>query len=709
MIISKDIIIQKLQRFGGAMFAPVLLFGVFGLLVVIAILVKNPLLFGDMASEGTAWYNFWYVVEQGAWTAFKQIPLLFVIGLPIGLARKENARACMESFLIYIIFSYFMNAMLTLWGPMFGVDFAQDPIPGSGLTTVANIKVMDTGMIGAIIIASLSVYLHGKLFDVNVPEYLGLFKGSSLVVVAGFFLMLPIAFIFCWIWPVFQAGIESLQGFLTSSGVFGVWLYTFLERILIPTGLHHFVYMPFIYGPAIVNDGIQVYWLQHLQEFAQSTHPMIELFPQGGFSLHGMSKIFAAPGIALAFYYTAKPERRKKLMAILVPAVITAVLCGITEPLEFTFLFVAPFLFLVHALLAGTLAATMYFFGVTGNFGGGMIDFLFQNWIPLFNNHWKMYIIQIVIGVIFSSIWFVVFRFLILKFNLKTPGRGDDEPEVKLYTKADYKAKKAGEHMDERDLKAAAFLQGLGGKNNIVDVTNCATRLRVTVKDDNLVQPASMFMAAGAHGLVHNGCAIQVIVGLSVPQVRERFEALLQSNTIVPFLNTEINKEAMKTFDEINPSIEHKYNAKLKAFATGHLVPIEKVPDAGFASKAMGDGVGITPTGKYITAPADGTVMMVMEATGHAIGLKLDTDMEILIHIGIDTVNMNGDGFKVLVKTGDSVKAGDKLVEIDIDKIKKAGYNPITIMAATNFDQYATLKFAPEQDVTAGKSTIANY
>ena len=257
-------------------------------------------------------------------------------------------------------------------------------------------------------------------------------------------------------------------------------------------------------------------------------------------------------------------------------------------------------------------------------------------------------------------------------------------------------------------MKAAAFLQALGGKSNIVDVTNCATRLRVTVKDDSLVQPAGAFTAAGAHGLVHNGHAIQVIVGLSVPQVRERFEALLQApdEEIPTFDTQEVAAEAEKPVSE---ATKEKYDAHLKAFATGHLVPIEKVPDEAFASKAMGDGVGITPTDKYITAPADGSVMMVMETTGHALGLKLTTGLEILIHIGIDTVNMNGDGFKVLVKTGDSVKAGDKLVEIDIDKIKKAGYNPITIMAATNFDQYATLKFAPEQDVTAGKSTIANY
>lgn len=710
MAFSKDVIMQKVQRFGGAMFTPVIMFGVFGIFVAISILCKNPMILGGIAEKGTGWYNFWYIIEQGAWTVFNQLPLLFVIGLPIGLAKKENARAVMEAFLIYLIFNYFVSAMLSLWGPSFGVDFSKEAVSGSGLTMIANIKTLDTSMVGAILISSLAVWLHNKLFDVDVPEWLGLFKGSSLVVVAGFALMLPIAFLFCLIWPYFQGAIASLQGFLTGAGVLGVWTYTFLERILIPTGLHHFIYIPFIYGPAVVDGGIQAYWLQHIQTFAQSTQPLIELFPQGGFALHGMSKLFGCPGIALAIYFTAKKENRKKVGSLLIPAAIVAMFCGITEPLEFTFLFVAPLLFLIHALLAGTLAATLYFFGVVGNFGGGLLDTdLFQNWIPLFNNHWNTYLTQIIIGLIFTCIWFVVFRFLIVKLNLKTPGRGDDE-EIKLYRKADYKAKQAakGGHMDERDMKAAAFLQALGGKENIVDVTNCATRLRVTVKDDSLVQPAGAFTAAGAHGLVHNGHAIQVIVGLSVPQVRERFEALLQTpDAELPTF--EVQEIADKSEQTDSEGTKEKYNAHLKAFATGHLVPIEKVPDEAFASKAMGDGVGITPTDKYITAPADSSVMMVMETTGHALGLKLDTGLEILIHIGIDTVNMNGDGFNVLVKTGDSVKAGDKLVEIDIDKIKDAGYNPITIMAATNFDQYATLKFASEQDVVAGQSEIADY
>lgn len=690
MSLSKDVIMQKVQRFGGAMFTPVLMFGVFGIFVAISILCMNPMILGSIAEPGTGWSNFWYIVQEGAWTVFRQMPLLFAIALPIGLAKKENARACMESFLIYIIFNYFISAMLTLWGPDFGVNFSQEAASGTGLALVANIKTLDTGIIGAIIIASIAVWLHGKLFDVNVPESLGIFKGSSLVVSAGFALMLPVAYLFCLVWPQFQAAIASLQGFLTASGTLGVGMYTFLERILVPTGLHHFIYMPFIFGPAVVNDGIQAYWLAHIQEFAASTKPLIDLFPEGGFALHGMSKVFGCPGIALAIYVTAKKENKKKVASLVLPAALVAVFCGITEPLEFTFLFIAPMLFAVHAVMAGTLAATMYYFGVVGNFGGGVLDCaLFQNWIPLWNNHYMTYVTQIAIGLCFTVVWFVVFRFLIVKLDLKTPGRGD-EP-AKLYKKSDYKAKKAGEKaMDERDMKAAAFLEALGGKKNIVDVTNCATRLRVTVKDDSLVQPVEVFMEGGAHGLVHNGTAIQVIVGLSVPQVRSRFEELLASG-------------------EESGSIEDVKSPALVAFADGQLMPITEVPDEGFASKAMGDGCAILPTKGVITAPADGEVMMVMEETGHAIGLKLPTDMEILLHIGIDTVNMQGDGFKVLVKSGDTVKAGQKLVEIDLDKIKAAGYSPITIMAITNFDQYEGLSFAPAGKVKAGEDIVARY
>lgn len=327
-----------------------------------------------------------------------------------------------------------------------------------------------------------------------------------------------------------------MQTFLANAGIFGVWLYTFLERILIPTGLHHFIYTPFVFGPAVVENGITKYWMAHLNEYAQTTTPLKQLFPQGGFALHGNSKIFASPGIAAAFYFTAKPDKRKKVLAILIPVTLTAVLAGITEPLEFTFLFVAPPLFVLHAILAATMAATMYAFGVVGDMGGGFIDLLAKNWIPLFANHKGMIFTQLFIGLAFTLIYFVLFRFLILKFNFATPGREEEDKEVKLYSKKEYKeAKKAGtlggavlEGANQYTEQAAIYLEAFGGSDNIEKVNNCATRLRITVKDDQIVGPDSAFKEGGAHGVVRNGSAFQVIVGLDVPQVREQFENLLE-------------------------------------------------------------------------------------------------------------------------------------------------------------------------------------
>lgn len=526
---------QKIQRFGGAMFTPVLLFSFSGITVALSILFKNPDIMGKIATEGTMWYNIWYIIEQGAWTVFNQLPLLFVIGLPIGLAKKNHARACLESFVLYITFNNFMAAMLKLWGPTFGVDYSVQAGSGTGLAMIANIKTLDLGMVGAILIAGIVVYLHDRFFDTDLPEFLGVFKGSSFVCIIGFVVMIPLALILCFIWPKVQIGISSLQGFLKVSGVFGVWLYTFLERILIPTGLHHFIYTPFIFGPAVVDNGITAYFASHLKDFATSAHTLKEMFPQGGFALHGSSKMFGTVGIALAMYATAKPEKKKVVAGLLIPATLTAVFAGITEPLEFTFLFVAPVLFAVHAVLAATLAATSYAFGVVGDFGGGLIENAAKNWLPLWKYHSGTYITQFVIGFIFIGIYFFVFRFLILKFDFKTPGRtDDDDTDEKLYTKADYKAKKAEEISgeDARDIKARLFLEALGGKDNIQDVTNCATRLRLTVKDPSLVKDNKVFVDAGAHGLVNKGKAIQVIVGLSVPQVRERFEALLQKEEV---------------------------------------------------------------------------------------------------------------------------------------------------------------------------------
>ncbi|HBE9081176.1 alpha-glucoside-specific PTS transporter subunit IIBC [Serratia fonticola] len=524
--------LSQIQRFGGAMFTPVLLFPFAGIVVGIAIMLRNPMFVGEaLTAPDNLFAQIVHIIEEGGWTVFRNMPLIFAVGLPIGLAKQAQGRACLAVLVSFMTWNYFINAMGMTWGQYFGVDFNVDPVAGTGLTMIAGIKTLDTSIIGAIVISGLVTAIHNRYFEKQLPVFLGIFQGSSFVVIVAFFVMIPCAWLTLFGWPKVQMGIESLQEFLRSAGSLGVWVYTFLERILIPTGLHHFIYGPFIYGPAVVEGGIQVYWAQHLQEFSQSTLPLKTLFPEGGFALHGNSKVFGCLGIALALYATTAPENRVKVAGLLIPATLTAMLVGITEPLEFTFLFISPVLFVVHAFLAATMATVMYMCGVVGNMGGGLLDqFLPQNWIPMFHNHASMMFIQIGIGLAFTAIYFLVFRTLILRFNLKTPGR--EEAEIKLYSKADYQASRqqttAAAAKETKQGQAAGFLEALGGANNILSVNNCATRLRITLVDMSLTQSDDIFKALGAHGVVRRGNGIQVIVGLNVPQVRDQIENLMK-------------------------------------------------------------------------------------------------------------------------------------------------------------------------------------
>ncbi|TIN87501.1 MAG: PTS alpha-glucoside transporter subunit IICB [Mesorhizobium sp.] len=525
--------LSQIQRFGGAMFTPVLLFPFAGIVVGIAIMLRNPLFVGEaLTAPDHLFAQIVHIIEEGGWAVFRNMPLIFAVGLPIGLAKQAQGRACLAVLISFLTWNYFINAMGMTWGHFFGVDFSAEPTAGSGLAMIAGIKTLDTSIIGAIVISGIVTAIHNRYFDKPLPVFLGIFQGSSFVVILAFFVMIPCAWLTLLGWPKVQMGIESLQAFLRSAGALGVWVYTFLERILIPTGLHHFVYGPFIFGPAAVEGGIQVYWAQHLQEFSQSTLPLKTLFPEGGFALHGNSKVFGSVGIAFAIWYTASPENRVKVAGLLVPATLTAVLVGITEPLEFTFLFISPLLFAVHAVLAATMATVMYTFGVVGNMGGGLLDqFLPQNWIPMFHNHATTVFTQIVIGVCFTGIYFVVFKTLIERLNLKTPGR--EESEIKLYSKADYKAARgqttAPAAASQQVGQAAGFLQALGGAANIESINNCATRLRIALVDMAKTQSDDVFKALGAHGVVRRGNGIQVIVGLHVPQVRDQLESLMKT------------------------------------------------------------------------------------------------------------------------------------------------------------------------------------
>lgn len=543
---------KKFQRFGAAMFTPVLLFSFAGIMTALCILMTNQQIFGALAAPTSNWTGFWKTLQSGAFTVFAIVPLLFVVGLPIGLAKKSGGRAAMESVVNYAAFNYMVNSMLTYWGTAFGFkNFANIAIlPNStnqGLTNIIGIKTLDTSIVGALVVAGITVWLHNRYFDKKLPDWLGTFQGSSFVVILGFFTMIPLALLTCWLWPKVQLGIDGLQGFMKTSGVIGVWVYCFLERVLIPTGLHHFIYIPFMYGPAAVAGGLQPWWFAHLNSLATATGSLKSLAPQMGFAMYGNEKVFGILGICLAFYSTAKKSKKKQTAALLIPAALTALLAGITEPVEFTFLFAAPVLWLLHSVLAATMDAMMYAFGVVGEFSLGLIGFASENWIPLWANHWGTYVTQIIIGLIFVGIYFISFRFLILKFNYLTPGREADDEDAKLMSKKEYKAatssadKSAKVAADPYTERAEAYLGALGGADNIAEITSCATRLRVTVNDEAKVASDAQFKANKAVGVVRHGKALQVIVGLDVPQVLESIQGMMTDSdaTITPVASTE--------------------------------------------------------------------------------------------------------------------------------------------------------------------------
>lgn len=515
---------QKIQRFGGAMFTPVLLFAFAGITIGIGTLFTTEAIMGSLASVDSMWYQCWNVILQGGWTVFNQLPLLFVVGLPIGLAKKQQARCCMEALVLYLTFQYYLSTILSQWGSTFGVDFSAEVGGTSGLTMIASIKTLDMGMIGALLISGIVIFLHNRYFDTELPEWMGTFSGSSFVVIVGFFVLLPVALLSAWLWPMVQMGMRAFQNLISNAGAIGVWVFIFMERILIPFGLHHLLYFPFFYDSAVINGGVYSAFATQLPELAASSAPLKELAPYAWPTLTGLSKIFGCPGIALAFYATAKDSKKKQIAGLLIPITLTAIFCGVTEPIEFTFLFVAPVLFVVHALLAATLATVAYIFGVVGVLSGGLIEMSALNFIPLMASHWPTYLTLLVVGLVFTGIYFVVFRFLIIKFNFKTPGREDDEEDIQFHSKAEFREKQAG---NTEGSLAEKILVLLGGKDNIVDVTNCATRLRLNVKDPTLVQSDAKFKSIGTHGVKVTDKSVQVIIGMKVPSVREDFEQLL--------------------------------------------------------------------------------------------------------------------------------------------------------------------------------------
>ena len=528
--------LQKIQRFGGAMFAPAMLFSISGLMVGISALATTVDIVGDLAVYGTPWYVFWTIIQRGSWTVFKRLPLLFAVALPIGLAQKQPARCCLEALVAYFAYCFFLSEIIKLSGDNLGLKYPSSLTPASGITVIDGIKTLDTGIIGPLAVSATVVAIHDHFYDAKVPDWLGTFSGSSLVYLISFFAVFALAAISAAIVPFAYAVTETLRHALAGVGPFGVGIFVFLERALEPMGLHHLLYMPIYYDNLVINDGIYATWTNLLPILSHSTRPLNELAPWAGFTATGWVKLFGLPAIAAAFYTTAKPERRAGLKAILVPAIVASVVCGVTEPLEFLFMFTHPGLFLLYAVLSSCLAMTMNFFGIVGIFSGGLMEMTAFNFIPLMRMHAGSYLLALGIGLIFSAIFFLSFRGLILTFGLKTPGRDDhiaSSAALSRLTGGNVDEKRssktsASESQASQDhLLAEQVVALLGGASNIVGATNCATRLRVEVVDPSVVADNAAFVAVGAKGLIVTGKTAQVIIGVSVPRVKEHFDQVM--------------------------------------------------------------------------------------------------------------------------------------------------------------------------------------
>ena len=682
----KDNIFGVLQRVGRSFMLPIAILPVAGLFLGIGGSFTNETMlnaYGLMGvmGPGTPINAFLTVLNDAGNIVFANLPLLFAMGVAIGMAKKEKEVAALSGAIAFLIMHASIGALINING---GTEAMLD----GSTADVLGITSLQMGVFGGMLVGLGVAALHNRFYKIELPQVLSFFGGTRFVPIVCAITYLLVGIIMFYIWPHIQSAIYSVGNIVQSSGYAGTWLYGFMERALIPFGLHHVFYLPFwqtaVGGTAMVG-GQLVEGAQNIF-FAQLADPSTTQFSvdatrfmAGKFPL----MIFGLPGAALAMYKCAKPEKRKIAGGLLLSAALTAMLTGITEPIEFTFLFVAPALYVIHSIFAGAAYMLMHMLnvGVGMTFSGGLIDLtLFGILQGNAKTHW---INIVLVGLVYFGVYYLLFTYLIKKFNFKTPGR-DDEEEVKLYTRADVNAKKEGKAESQDNQVSAMILKGLGGQDNLSDLDCCATRLRVTVKDSSKVSE-SLLKSSGAAGVIIKGNGIQVIYGPRVTVIKSNLEDFIASGARVDTeedLVLETKEEAKESQEE---KVENSYI--IVAPIEGNAVDLGEVGDGVFSEGMLGKGVAIEPTVGRAVSPVNGTVSTIFD-TKHAVGLTSDDGVEILIHIGLDTVKLNGEHFNTHVKPGDKVKAGDLLVEFDIEKIKEAGYPTITPVIVTNTDSY---------------------
>ncbi len=705
----KDKIFGVLQRVGRSFMLPIAILPVAGLLLGVGGSFTNETMletYGLMGimGPGTALNAILQVMSAAGDIVFGNLPIIFAMGVAIGMAKKEKEVAAISAAIAFFIMHASIGAMITNHG---GAEAMLDGATAS----VVGITSLQMGVFGGIIVGLGVSALHNKFYKIELPQVLSFFGGTRFVPIVCGLTFTLVGILMFFIWPVIQQGIYSVGGVVLESGYAGTWVYGLMERALIPFGLHHVFYLPFwqtALGGTMEVGGQVIEGAQNIF-FAQLAEPSISHFAvsatrfmSGKFPL----MIFGLPGAALAMYKVAKPEKKEAVAGLLASAALTSMITGITEPLEFTFLFVAPLLYAVHCIFAGFAYMLMHILnvGVGMTFSGGLIDmFLFG---ALQGNGKTNWLMILPVGLVYFVVYYFLFSFLIQKMNLKTPGRDDGE-EVKLYRRSDVDARKNGAkgETSEEDALSIAICRGLGGKKNISDVDCCATRLRCTVHKSELVDDG-LLKSTGASGVVHKGNGVQVIYGPRVTVIKSNLEDYLEHAP-----EEEYTPSADKAAKESGKK-ESKTSGKavsttiIYSPVNGEAADLSEVPDEAFAGRMMGDGAMVIPSDGEVRAPEDGEVCFVFD-TKHAVGFETSSKLALLIHMGIDTVNLNGKGFEAFVKNGDQVKKGDLLLKLDLEYIKTHAPSLASPVLCTELSDNQKIRLLKTGTIKAGEALFA--
>ena len=723
----KDKIFGVLQRVGRSFMLPIAILPVAGLLLGFGSSFTNATTIQTYGLEkilgdGTILNSLLIIMNKVGSAVFDNLPLIFAVGVAIGMAKKEKEVAALSALIAFFVMNVAINAMLVITGEITADGTIASNVLEGTITSVCGIQSLQMGVFGGIIVGLGVAALHNRFHKIVLPNALSFFGGSRFVPIISTLVYMFVGIGMYFAWPVVQNGIYALGGLVTGSGYLGTLIFGIIKRALIPFGLHHVFYMPFwqtavggtmeVAGQ-MVQGGQNIFFAQ-LADSANIAHFSADATRY--FSGEFIFMIFGLPGAALAMYRCAKPEKKKQAGGLLLSATLACMMTGITEPLEFSFLFVAPALFAVQVVLAGSayMIAHILNIAVGLTFSGGFLDlFLFG---ILQGNAKTSWLRIIPVGIIYFFLYYFIFSFLIKKFNFKTPGREDDDTETKLYTKADVNARKeAGKetagNTGTADPVSEAITQGLGGKKNISDVDCCATRLRITVHDAARVND-EIIKTTGSRGIVKKGQGVQIIYGPQVTVIKSKLEDYLETAPDEYYESAAVSEENSveentDTVNENNETQEKVVNTiVVSSPITGMAGDITTCPDEGFAGKMMGDGAVVTPEDAVICAPEDGEVLFVFE-TKHALGFQTENGLGMLLHIGIDTVSLNGEGFEVFVENGQKVKKGDPLMKIDIPFLTSHAPSLCSPVLCTELEENQRVRLLATGEVKAGDPLFA--